>query len=345
MERTWKEFIIETWKNDPRRRVARILEFWLGVEVSMCTRNARRQRLITLLGSDTMQTYLKSLSLEWTDPQCETEFYAALSNTDYTAFRTLWDSHVDWRSDLGAAIVCCLDALVTTGGENGDLQALWVPEAAFECIVTLSHNEHSWTRFLKDTRDSCTLAVFNVACLQHTGIPKKHLASSCQSSRPTKFQSSLQNADPPAGKTLLQTSIIINKEFLPHGINLNTYHRRDGSVGTYKQCWNVKTLALRQDFGFGEKGILEVIHNLGSTQVLTLWKSGRGIGCSKGKLQVNIITNLCAMKNSTLAHSMSYFKVRAKCRTTDCSLRTPIEKGQIRLLVALWHQSGRGLRA
>jgi hypothetical protein len=292
-ERTWKEVIIETWKNDPKRRVPRILEFWLGVEVSMCTRNARRRRLIALLGSDTMQTYLKSLSLEWTDPQCEIEFYAALSNPDYTAFRTLWDSHVDWRSDLGAAIGYCLDALATTGGVDGDLQALWVPEAASECIVTLSHHEHSWTRFLKDTRDSCTLAVFNVACLQHPGIPKETFASSCQSSRltsqsqlellPLKLQSSLQDADPPEGKTLLQTSIIINKEYLPRGINLNTYHRRDGSAGTYKQCWNVKTLELKQDFGFGEKGILEVIHTLGSSQVLTSCKSVSVHWMLKGK--------------------------------------------------------------
>ncbi|PMD25307.1 hypothetical protein NA56DRAFT_430767 [Hyaloscypha hepaticicola] len=292
-ERNWKEVIIETWKNDPRRRVPRILEFWLGVEVSMCTRNARRQRLIILLGSDTMQTYLKSLSLEWADPQCEIEFYAALSNPDYTAFRTLWDSHVDWRSDLGAAIGCCLDALATTGGIDGDLQALWVPEAASECIVTLSRHEHSWTQFLKDTRDSCTLAVFNVTCLQHPGIPKKNFASSCQSSRftsqsrlellPLKSQSSLQDADPLEGRTLLETSIIINKEYLPNGISLNTYHRRDGSAGTYKQCWNVKTLALRQDFGFGEKGILEVIHTLGSTRVLTWWKFSSVHWMFKGK--------------------------------------------------------------
>jgi hypothetical protein len=230
-----------------------------------------------------MQTYLKSLSLEWADSQCEIEFYAALSNPDYTAFRILWDSHVDWRSDLGAAIGCCLDALATTGEVNGDLQALWVPEAASECIVTLSHREHSWTQFLKNTRDSCTLAVFNVTCLQHPGILKENFASSCQSSRltsqshleslPLKSQSSLQNADPPEGKTLLETSIIINKEYLPRGIKLNTYHRRDGSAGTFTQCWNVKTIDLGEEFCFGEKGILEVIHTLGSTQVLTWWKS------------------------------------------------------------------------
>jgi hypothetical protein len=93
----------------------------------------------------------------------------------------------------------------------------------------------------------------------------------------------LQDADLPEGKTLLETSIIINKDYLPRGINLNTYHRRDGSAGTYKQCWNVKALELRQDFGFGEKGILEVIHTLGSTQVLTSWKSVSVHWLLKGK--------------------------------------------------------------
>jgi hypothetical protein len=100
---------------------------------------------------------------------------------------------------------------------------------------------------------------------------------------PLKTRSSLQDAEPPEGKTLLKTSIIINEEYLPHGINLNTYHRRDGLAGTYKQCWNVKTLEVKQDFGFGEKGILEVIHTLGSTQVLTSWKSVSVHWMLKGK--------------------------------------------------------------
>jgi hypothetical protein len=59
------------------------------VEASICTHNAWHQRLITVFGSHTMQKYLWNLSLEWSDPQCEYELYAALNDTDHIYFRRL----------------------------------------------------------------------------------------------------------------------------------------------------------------------------------------------------------------------------------------------------------------
>jgi hypothetical protein len=288
-ERLWKDVIVEIWKNSPNRRVPGILEFWLGVEVSMCTRNARRQRLITLLGSHTMQQYLNSLSLEWTDPQCEVEFYAALGDPDYTAFRRLWESHVKWRPDLGAAISCCLDVLAETGATEGSLKAFWAPNAAYEYMVTLPDDEHSYAGFLKDSRDACTMVVFSKACLE---LPKDcRWASSCQSSRlssqsgyfsiRSKPENSPLRPDLPQGKSLLETSIIINEECAPRGIRCNPYHRRDGSAGTYKECWNVSQLGLGEKFDFGEKGNLKVLEPIGSGQVLATWKSPGMLGTVK----------------------------------------------------------------
>lgn len=51
-ERTWKQSLVERWKSDPEGRNPRVLEYRIGVEVSVCTQNARRRRLITMLGSN-----------------------------------------------------------------------------------------------------------------------------------------------------------------------------------------------------------------------------------------------------------------------------------------------------
>jgi hypothetical protein len=142
----------------------------------MCTQNARRQRLITLLGSDTMQRYLHGLSMNWSNVECKKEFFAALGNEDHTTFRALWESHEDWRPDLGKAIGYCLQALADTGTNSKGLDVFWIPEPAFESMVTLEADVHTWIGLLKDSQDRCTMAVFNTVCLELS----KDWAKSCR---------------------------------------------------------------------------------------------------------------------------------------------------------------------
>lgn len=92
-ERTWKQSLVEQWKNDPDSRNPRILEYKLGVEVSICTQNARRRRLIAMLGSKTMKNFCDSLALDWGNPRCRAAFFEAVANTDHTAFRKLYLSN------------------------------------------------------------------------------------------------------------------------------------------------------------------------------------------------------------------------------------------------------------
>jgi hypothetical protein len=58
---SWKSALVERWPN--KRCMPGELENFSGLEVSLCTQNARRVRLLSLLGSDTMRHYLHSLSL------------------------------------------------------------------------------------------------------------------------------------------------------------------------------------------------------------------------------------------------------------------------------------------
>ncbi|PMD66154.1 uncharacterized protein K444DRAFT_659366 [Hyaloscypha bicolor E] len=92
--------LIDHWKNDSESRNVEVLEQWLGLEVSACTYNSRRIRLIELFGTQTMLNHLLNASIQWTDPECERNFYSALQDSDYKAFRRLYKSRRGWQTDL-----------------------------------------------------------------------------------------------------------------------------------------------------------------------------------------------------------------------------------------------------
>lgn len=164
--RNWKEALIEDWKNNPEGRNVRILEYKFRVKVSSCTQNARRRRLITLLGSNTMVNHLRNGSLQWNNTNCRDKFYAALQSSDHKAFRNLYSSHRDWQPDLGKAITYCLDGDKETGTNKRGLDLLWVPDQQPALRVNIRSLEHSWVGVLKDTEDCCTMAVLEDKCLE-----------------------------------------------------------------------------------------------------------------------------------------------------------------------------------
>jgi hypothetical protein len=53
-----KDVLVERWRNSKNRNPAE-LEAFCGIEVALCTQNARRRRLLDLLNSATMRKYLK----------------------------------------------------------------------------------------------------------------------------------------------------------------------------------------------------------------------------------------------------------------------------------------------
>lgn len=180
---TWKNAFIEEWKNEPERRNVRILEYKFGVEVSTCTRNARRRRLICLLGSNTMTNYLKNMTLTWESPDCENKFYSVLKETtlngaSFKAFRKLYHSEKAWQSDIGKAITHCLVGLTETGTNESGLELLWVPNKEPGQRVNLRFQEHNWAGFLKDTETVCTMAILEDKCLE---LPSLTQVNRCHS--------------------------------------------------------------------------------------------------------------------------------------------------------------------
>jgi hypothetical protein len=153
-----KDALLQRWRNGARN--VKYLEMWGGVEVSLCTKNARRIQLLHVLRSQALRRYLKTISFQWIDRECETSYFEALKNR--RSFRKFWKEHPEWQKNIGNAVNECFMALEETGVDERDdeLSALWVEEfeddddrdendsasnfvAAEEHLVILRRSEHN----------------------------------------------------------------------------------------------------------------------------------------------------------------------------------------------------------
>ena len=198
---TMKAALVERWRNGSRSLVD--LEGFYGVEVSLCTGNARRRRLRQLLSSPTMRNFLKTISFEWPCMDCELKFFAALRKRK--TFWKFWVKHPEWQYRVGNAISRCLDELQETGidEDTKELRCLWVDDHEEEddddngensedgskddsgdeqerstpsyasgfdpadpWIVALSKSEYTWTGFLQDSSECLTMAIMHHVCLE-----------------------------------------------------------------------------------------------------------------------------------------------------------------------------------
>lgn len=105
---TMKDALIERWNHN--RHNPMDLEAFSGVEISLCTRNARKRRLPHLLGSPTMYYYLRGNGFKWIPHACENSYFKALRSPKL--FRQFWKGYPDYRDNIGDAIslnTACLD--------------------------------------------------------------------------------------------------------------------------------------------------------------------------------------------------------------------------------------------
>ncbi|KUJ16335.1 uncharacterized protein LY89DRAFT_719074 [Mollisia scopiformis] len=267
--KAWKEAWTEEWKNNPESRNIRILEYKFGVEVSACTFNARRQRLISLLGSKTMINHLRNGALTWMSPECEQSFYTALESRNHKAFRKLYLSKKNWQSDLGKAITHCLEALTRTGTDAESLNLHWVPNSEPGHRVNLPLREHTWVGFLKDTETCCTMAILENECLE---LPDSIQARKCQNrgsdSGPIIDTMTKQGFN----SSVLETSFMLHQNSIPKPMHPKPCHGHNGSSSRYKYVWSTSSLEAGKKFHFGENGQLMCIKPLGNGQILAKWK-------------------------------------------------------------------------
>ncbi|KAF4630076.1 hypothetical protein G7Y89_g8065 [Cudoniella acicularis] len=273
---TMKDAIVERWRNHQKRN-AGDLELYGGLEVSLCTRNALRTRLLDVLHSRTMRNYLKSVSFDWTSPELEAEYFSALENR--RSFRHFWKNCAKGDQEtVGNAISLCFDELQHTGvnPDNRHLDVLWVE--AFETsdfeddeddgaasiigpcdllpesnMISLFRSEFTWTGLIKDSMDCCTMAVMAIACLSYND--RHHFGRRCRRfATEGKF-----------GYPVMKTSLSINKTILKdEGLQAE----EDPSSRT--TVWNVESVKKGAEFHLGDHGKLTVRRKLSHRPILEM---------------------------------------------------------------------------
>ena len=157
--------LLTMWENQPGSRDPREFENFWGVAVSLCTMNARRVRLVELLGEKSVLSLLKHHP--WSDQDAEggsqrrRRFFKAVRSSDPRALGDLWDQNPPWRKDLGDALLLCLRVLAKTGYDQHrqEFNMLWLPPGCHgPRRVTLRSADQAWTKVLKDNTYSMTVA-------------------------------------------------------------------------------------------------------------------------------------------------------------------------------------------
>jgi hypothetical protein len=173
-----REELIAKWTYEPALRNPAILANGVGVVVSACTENARRLRLVQILGSSTMRNYLETFLLEWEREDAREKYLEALASSDVRALEALYIQNPGIRKDLGRAIAVCLQALQDTGSStSGTLNALWCPRVGEVWTATFNYWDKHWLGILKDTTTSCALTILVPHCLV---LPALDIASACR---------------------------------------------------------------------------------------------------------------------------------------------------------------------
>lgn len=161
-----KRSILDRWKFEPKFRNPRLLLLWYGLEVSLCTRNARRCRLVDVIRSRSMIRYLSETY--------KLALFHALEADKSNAFIELYDSHPEWQGELGGMIGHCLQVLEGSGvRENGELGVFVFVNKFHDPgqLAMLSKSEHTWISLLKDSSYSAAFAVASYDCLEYPKSP------------------------------------------------------------------------------------------------------------------------------------------------------------------------------
>ncbi|KAJ9645704.1 hypothetical protein H2199_002743 [Coniosporium tulheliwenetii] len=253
-----KDAICEAWRNEGMNRNPAVLEEWLGVEVSFCSRNARRRRLKSILDSTTIRNWLEACKINSEPFACEKAFDEALRSPNKYAFRELYEKNRHWRKDLGILVSWCLDGLRHSSvDKDGTLRALWIPEPYRRIRVKLPQSVHSWTGFLADTESSSTMAVMYDGCL-HTDYRD---GSTCQA-RYADVRHSLH--------TILETALEINPDAkIPKELELRRSRLEKHDLPRY----SIRNVRRNEKFQLPH-GRLRVVEPFRSTRLVVTWEGG-----------------------------------------------------------------------
>jgi hypothetical protein len=240
--RTYREAFLEMWTMDPAQRNPSVLKKLLGVEVSICTGNARRCTLLVILGSDTMRNYLASVGY-WTEIPVglEQQYFELLNDSDPNAFPNCFlrpPESLTTRKVFGGAIALSLEILKYSCTDADDcLSVVWAPDSENTWSVLYPIEDYGWTGVLRDSQDRFSMAVVSAKCLEFDA--KSTAAREDWSSHCRKVQ-------PNHNHSVLESMLYINEQAeLPKGL-AKTYDE-DGHGS-----WKLEALELNGAFEMGD---------------------------------------------------------------------------------------------
>jgi hypothetical protein len=263
-EEPLKKGLVAVWENEPELRDPREFENFWGVIVSLCTMNARRVRLVELLGESSVIGLLERFS--WSDLDADKNskrcrsVIEAVRSADPRALGNLWGDSPSWREELGKALLICLRVLSRTGYDvnRDEFHMLWLPSGCHRPRrVTLRPTDQSWIKFLKDTTYSMTTAVIVEDSLgENTG---------CSRDRSAWFTL----------PSVLETALCINRNLSPARELKKTRARLDEAhwisrtdARRWKHVWDVSGLARGKSLWVGSEDRLRVLRPLSDWSLL-----------------------------------------------------------------------------
>jgi hypothetical protein len=175
---TQKQAIWNKWTNQPSRANPRILNSYLGVEISHCTGNARRIQLRELFAMKPVQALIGRQFPDWISSDFGLSLYKAFHSTEDTLIEETWVKHCKSRIQIAEIVCCVLEMLEKTGSVPGRFSAAFLNQNR-ELSMPLDLRLNSWAEFLEDSHLTAIYAIFNGRCLD--GVELGNFISTCNS--------------------------------------------------------------------------------------------------------------------------------------------------------------------
>lgn len=192
---TQKQAIWNKWTNQPTRANPRILNLYLGVEISHCTGNARRVKLRDIFTMKPIQALIDRQFPDLLSLEFGLSLQAAFGSDNDSTIEDVWVTYYKFREKIAELVCCVLEILEKTGSSAGRFNAAFLNQNR-ELSMPVDLRLNTWAKFLEDSHLTAVYAIVNGNCLD--GGELGHFVATCDPAAPKSL-----------GFTVLETQIAI----------------------------------------------------------------------------------------------------------------------------------------
>ncbi|CAG8972511.1 hypothetical protein HYALB_00001203 [Hymenoscyphus albidus] len=192
---TQNQAIWNKWTNQPTRANPRILNSYLGVEISRCTGNARRVKLRDLFTIESIQALINRQFPDWASSTgFGRSLESALLSDNGLAIEEIWVKYFKSRQQMAEIVCCVLEMLEKSGTSAGNFTSAFLNQNR-ELSMPIEPRLNNWTEFLEDSHLTAVYAIVSENCLE--SVESGYSVATCNDmSNPSEF-------------TVLQTQIAV----------------------------------------------------------------------------------------------------------------------------------------